>query len=128
MRYFICALENHTIQLAIPAEHTERIIPVTRTQNAEYETENKEVFVSLPALLKQKNISAPHGIVIKAAHISKTILLTPKIDIDLEIPEENIRQLPNTFIGLSQYFRGACFDKENLILILNTEKIMEGIR
>jgi len=128
MRYFICTLETPAIQLGIPAEHTERIIPITRIQSTEYETENKEVFVSLPVLLKQKNKNTPHGIIIKVAHTSKTILLTPRIDIDMEIPEENIHQLSSTFVGLSRYFRGACFDKENLILILNTEKIMEGIR
>ena len=128
MRYFICALDK--INLGIPTEQTERIIQVTRVQTAEYETENQETFISLPVLFKQKDSSAPHGLVLKLSSSAavKTVLLTPKIDIDMEIPEESIHQLPDAFAGVFRYVRGACFNNKNLILIISPEKLMEGIR
>ena len=128
MKYFICALD--TISIGIPAERTERIIPVTRVQTVVYETEAGEAFVSIPVLLRQKNSAVPHGIVLKpnnAGAALKTILLTPRIDIDMEMPEEDIHSLPEALGGLSRYFRGAYFTGETVILILNTEKLTEAV-
>ena len=133
MKYFICALGStlSRINLGIPAEQTERIVSVTRIQDAVCETENQEVFISLPALLKQKGRSAPHGIVLKP-HVSqppdtkKTILLTPKIDAELDIPEEDIHSLPRAMNGgVYRHFRGAYCNEKNVILILNPEKLRE---
>ena len=59
MKFFICALRE--INLGIPAEQTERIIPVNRVQENIYETEEQEVFISLPLLFGLKNNNAPHG-------------------------------------------------------------------
>jgi len=130
LKYFICALGG--INLGIPAGKTERIISVTRMQDAVCETENQEVFISLPALLRQKDRSAPHGIVLKPLFLgprplntTKTILLTPKIDAELDIPEENIHGLPRAMGGAYRYFRGAYCNEKNVILILNPEKILE---
>ena len=106
--------------------HTERIIPVTKTQTTESETENEEVSVSLPVLFQQKNTATPHGIILRSHRIPKTVLLTPRIEKDVEIPEERIQQLPGIFARLSKYFKGIYFDKQNLFLIVNTEKFMEG--
>jgi chemotaxis signal transduction protein len=115
------------IHLGIPAEQTERIISVTRKQAAVYETDNGEAFVSLPALLNI-DVPAPHGVVLKIPIINtvQTILLTPRIDIDLEIPEESIRQLPKAISGLFRYIRGVYFDDNNAIFILNPEMLMEN--
>jgi len=124
MKYFICALD--TVHLGIPAERTERIIPVSRVQTAVYETENQEAFISLPLLFRQKEPAAPHGIVLKGA--VKTVLLTPRIDIELEIPEEDIHQLPQALVGLSRYFRGVCFSGQKTILVLDPAKLVESIR
>jgi len=129
LKYFICALGK--INIGIPAQQTERIISVTRIQGAARETENNEVFISLTVLLGQKETAAPHGIVLK--HLAsqppdapKTTLLTPKIDAELEIPEEEIRSLPEVLGGSYKKFRGAyCADKK-IILILNPEKLLEG--
>ena len=129
MKYFICALDK--INLGIPAEQTERIIQVTRVQGAVYETENQEVFVSLPVLLRQKDSSAPHGVVLKSntgeSSAVKTVLLTPRIDVELEIPEENIHSLPEALGGLFKYFRGAYCTDQNVILILNPQKLIESM-
>jgi chemotaxis signal transduction protein len=113
------------INLGIPAERTERIISVTRAQGAVRETENQEVFISLPALLRQEDTSAPHGIVLKSSN-AKTTLLTPRIDAELEIPEENIRSLPKVLDGSYGHFRGAYCTDQNVILILSPEKLIEG--
>jgi len=127
VKYFICALDR--IFLGIPARQTERIISVTRKQDAARETENQEVFISLPALLKQKDKAAPHGIVLKPLvsqppDAPKTTLLTPKIDAELEIPEENIRSLPEVLGGAYRYFKGAYCADQKVILILTPEKLV----
>ena len=151
MKYFICALEGTpfterkevtpagqlpgNVHLGIPAEQTERIISMTRIQTAIYEIENQEAFISLPCLFKLKDALAPHGIVLKTDNPTdkpiKTILLTPKIDIELEIPEENIHRMPESFAGLFRCFKGACFTAagtdQSVILLLDPEKIVESI-
>jgi chemotaxis signal transduction protein len=124
LKYFICALGK--INIGIPAPQTERIIPVTRIQGAVCETENQEVFISLPALLRQKDFSAPHGIVLKSDTAAKTTLLTPRIDAELEIPEESIHSLPKALAGSYRHFRGAYCTGANVIFILNPEKITDG--
>jgi len=128
-KYFICAIGR--INLGIPAQQTERIIQVTRIQDAVCETENQEVFISLPALLRQKDRSAPHGVVLKPLvsqppNTAKTTLLTPRIDAELEIPEENIHKLPKAMDGAYRHFRGAYCNDKNVILILAPEKLQEG--
>jgi len=132
VKYFICALGSALgkINIGIPAEMTERIIAVTRIQDAVCETENQEVFISLPALMRQKETAAPHGILLKPpAHASKSVnattLLTPKIDAEMEIPEEDIHSLPKAMDGIYRHFRGAYCTGKNVILILNPEKILE---
>ena len=128
-KYFICALGK--INIGIPSEMTERIIAVTRIQGAVCDTENHEVFISLPALMRQKETSTPHGIVLKPlVHVSKpvnaTTLLTPKIDAEIEIPQEDIRSLPKTLGGVYRHFKGAYCSGKNVILILNPEKLLES--
>ena len=130
MKYFICALDK--INIGIPSERTERIIPVTRIQTAIYEVNNENetqmAYISLPLLFQQKNYDAPHGLILKPADATKTqktVLLTPRIDIEVEIPEEEIQRLPEALEGLLKYFMGAHFTGENLTLILNTIKLTE---
>jgi len=138
------------VHLGIPAERTERIISMTRIQTVIYVTENQEAFISLPCLFRLKDVLAPHGLVLKtdksdipidrSIDISinksidkpiKTILLTPKIDIELEIPEESIHRLPESFAGLFRCFKGAYFTPagtgQSVILLLDPEKIVESI-
>ena len=133
MKYFICALGSALgkINIGIPAQQTERIISLTRKQDTVRETENNEVFISLPALLKQKETSAPHGIVLKRIasqppDAPRTTLLTPKIDAELEIPTEEIRGLPKILGGSYKNFRGAYCAGQKVILILNPEKLIDG--
>jgi len=155
VKYFICALEGGpfierndatpaaqipgSVKLGIPAEQTERIISITRIQTAIYEIVNQEAFISLPCLFRLKDVLAPHGIVLKTDKSDipidkpiKTILLTPKIDIELEIPEERIHRMPESFAGLFRCFKCAYFTAagtdQNMILLLDPEKLVESLR
>ena len=119
MKYFICTLActdsgAENCLLGIPSERTERIIPVSQVQT--------EDFISIPALLKLKDESVHHGLVLK----SKKTLLLPRIDVELEILEEEIKTLPKTIDELFGYFRGAYFGS-NMILILDPEKLLEYV-
>jgi len=128
LKYFICAIGR--ILLGIPAQQTERIISVTRVQNALCETENNEKFISLPALMRQKE-AAPHGIVLKPLasqppNAPKATLLTPKIDAEMEIPEEGIHKLPEVLAGSYRHFRGAYCGEHKVILILDPENLLKA--
>ena len=124
----------NSILLGIPAEGAERIISVTRAQTAVYEAENQEAFISLPAIFRQEDTAVPHGVVLKSNGPAlpdgtvRTVLLTPRIDKDLEIPEKDIHGLPEAFAGLFRYFRGAYFNGQEVIFILNFKILMENIR
>ena len=128
MKYFICALAcadsgAGNCLLGIPSEHTKQIIPVNRVQTSVYETDNEEAFVSIPALLKLKDQSTHHGIVLK----TKTTLLLPRIDVELDIPEEKICKLPIALEEIFNYFKGVYFNT-NMILLLEPEKLMEHLK
>jgi chemotaxis signal transduction protein len=56
------------------------------------------------------------------------VLLTPRIDIDLDIPEEEIQQLPKAISGLFHYIRGVYFNDYDAIFILDPEKLKVGIQ
>ena len=128
MKYFICALDNNpTGSLGIPAESIERIVPAEREQSTVCDTENEENFISLPMLLKLKNNAAPHGLVLKTNGIKKVMLLCPKIDIELEIPEEDIHSLPEALSESLGFFKGAYFTNQKVILIIDPGKLMESI-
>ena len=133
MKYFICAFGNNF--LGIPAEQIQRVIPVVRVQGSVFDTDDEEAFISIPALFRQKgaafNRETPHGLVLKdSLRINnwpgKIVLLVPKIDIDLEIPEEKIQRLPEVFAGAFVFFSGVCFpeDSGKMILILDLEKLL----
>ena len=142
--------------MGIPSEQIQRIIPVTRAQTKVFETENEDAFISIPALFHKKGAAtvrpfgpfadrmdsmganapgvvhaAPHALVLKSKSAAfnwtgSTMLLSPKIDVELEIPEEKIRALPKAFAGLFSFFRGACFadGSYNMIFILDLEKLI----
>ena len=110
-----------SIKLGIPAEQTERIISVNHMQTTTHETENQETFISLPALFRLKDINAPHGLVLKSDSPVKKVLLTPRIENELEIPEDMIHPLPESLAEMLRYFSGAYVTDHNVILILNPD-------
>jgi hypothetical protein len=127
MRYFICTFDM--INFGIPAESTEHIIQLSRKQNSLYETTDSDVFISLPALFRQYD-TTPHGLVLKLPESTngvtrKITLLTPKIEKDLEIPDDNVHQLPQLFSGPFIFFKGMFFNEGNMVFVLNPEKLKE---
>ena len=128
MKYFLCAL--NTVYLGLPSENTERIVSMSRMQSSVCATEGNDVYISLPLLFKCADLAAPHGIVLKGKNEErKTTLLTPPLDIDIEIPTEDIYSIPKAFSIILRYCRGACFinkaGEERLIFILDIDKIIE---
>ena len=142
MKFFICALDikktaeeskrSSASSVGIPAGQTERIIPASQAKTL-YET---SVIISLPDLLKLNDSPAPHGIVFKSPGPVKTVLLTPQIEKELEVPDESIHGLPCALADLRRYFSGACFspgipegsgEGRDMILILDLDKLMEGV-
>jgi hypothetical protein len=130
MRYFICTFE--TINFGIPAESTEHIIQLSRKQNSLYETEDSNVFISLPALFRQYD-TTPYGLVLKLSvstngFTRKITLLTSKIEKDMEIPDDNVHRLPKLFTGPFIFFSGMFFSEGNMIFIINPEKLAEFVK
>jgi hypothetical protein len=115
-------------RIGIPADRTGRIIPAFRKQDHLFETEGNESFISLPVLLKKKFLPAPHGVVLKNARGNRGILLVPRIDTDVEVPEKSIYPLPGAIAGALSCFSGIFFAGNDMILILDTEKLVEFCR
>jgi hypothetical protein len=114
--------------IGIPSKQTQQIISFAGASGRE--NENQSVFISLPELFQQKDIAAPHGLILKTSagepYKVRTVLLTPKIDAELEIPEEDIHSLPKAMAGMYKHFTGAYCADQKIILILNPEKIIES--
>jgi len=130
MRYFICALDaSNMIRFGIPAESTGHIIQISRSQSSFVENADNDVFVSLPALFKQ-SFTTPHGVVLKLENSSekKVILLTPKIEKDIEIPDNKVRALPKVFSGPFVFFNGMFFSDDNPVFIFNPKKLTERVK
>ena len=128
MKYFLCTFDQ--VYLGVLSECTERVISVSRKQTSIMESEKQEVFISLPLLFGRADLGAPHGIVLKSKNNErKTTLLAPPLDIDLEIPEEEIFTVPKAFGGRLCYFKGACFIKkeqeERLVFTLDIDKLLK---
>jgi len=134
MKCFICTADN--INIGIPARLAERIVSVMRVQSVVCETEDGQAFVSLPVLLKLKDCAVHHGLILKSgvssphsqtSALMKTLLLTARIGIELDIPEENIYPLTSALEGMNRYFSGVCFVSGEMILILDPQKLTDGI-
>ena len=136
MKYFTCALDK--IHIGIMAQKTEKIIQSARTMSTVFETqtiENKEVefFVSLPLLFMTADTATPHTIVLKSCLMPsrdlnvKLFLLTPRIENEVEIPEDSIQQLPGALLDLHGYSKGIYFNNQTMTFILNIETILEKL-
>jgi len=117
------------IRFGIPAESTDRIIQLSRTQNSPCEITDNDAYISLPAMFRQ-NFSTPHGLILKltVSPGKKITLLTPKIEKDMEIPEDNIHELPAMLSGPFVYFKGVFFNEDKPVFILDPEKLIGCIK
>ena len=125
MKYFISDLgstENKDLHtcLAFPLDHTERIVPHDACDSDA---------VSIPSLLKTNNISVLHGIILKSgmdsASVKRTSLLVPRIDIEIDIPDEEIYSLPKVLEDMLKYFKGVHFTDQKMILIFDPNKLFQ---
>jgi hypothetical protein len=128
VKYFLSLFDK--VYFAIPSECTERIISATRAQSSVCETEEQDVFISLPLLFRRADLPASHGLVLKQKDGKKKItLVVPPLDIDIEIPKEDIYGIPRVFSKKMPHCNGMCFvnrDKEErLIFTLDIEKLAE---
>jgi len=127
MRYFVCSLG--TINSAIPSAWAARIIPITREQSGVYASEDQKTFISLAALFRLQGISGEYGVILKSGADggNERILLTPKIDQEVELPEESIHRLPEIMEDSFRFCRGVSFAGSGALYVLDMEKIMEVI-
>jgi hypothetical protein len=129
VKFFICALAE--MILGLPSEGTARIIPAPHTQTMLYKTVQEDLFLSLPVLFQKDSVSTPHGMILKKKCDQKRlILLVPRIETDIDILEEEIRLLPALIGEKLSCLGGACFNNNNLILLLDTEnliKVTQGV-
>jgi hypothetical protein len=128
VKFFICALDE--MILGIPSEGTARIISAPRTQTVLYEIEKEELFISLPVLFRKDALPAPHGMILKEKcppHTAVT-LLVPRIETDIDIPEAEIQKLPALIGEKLSCLGGAYFNKEGLILLLDTKKLVKTLQ
>ena len=114
MKCFVCVADG--MHVGIPAEKIERIVSAGEAGDA---------YVSLAQLLALKDASAVHAMVLKPP-LGKT-LLTPKVENEIEIPEEGIHRLPESLAPLERNFKGACFFDNYVLFILDTEKLLEPL-
>ena len=112
MKCFICVADG--MYLGIPADKTERIMP---------SADAGQGAILLADLLAFNDKSPVHALLIKNP-VNKT-LLTPKIESEIEIPEESVRRLPASLSPMEKYFIGASFLNENVLLIFNTDQLTE---
>jgi len=116
------------ISFGFPAASTEQIIQLSREQNSFCETGNNEIFISLPVLFRQR-FTAFHGLILKliVSQDKKVILLTPKIEMDMEIPDDKVHGLPEVLSGPFIFFKGVFFNDDKPVFILNPEKLLGNI-
>ena len=130
MKCFICSLDSVNRSsvscLGIPSEYIEKIIPADMAGSSLSGANEKWDLVSVPMLLNLKDIPAIHALVLKASDPVKTALLTTKIDEELEIPQEHIKQLPEVLAESLDFFKGVYFTGQRLILILEPSKLKAG--
>ena|GEM_PF-3210983 len=138
MKYFICNTENNSALtgislIAIPSEKIEKIYSTEILPEKLINKHEGEIHISIPLLLDLKNKIPSHALKIKTIKIEekyiaeKAVLLCPKVDIEIDIPDENIQPLPIALKKLFSFFSGAFFEENKLYLILEPEKIMEHI-
>ncbi|MDR2952997.1 MAG: hypothetical protein LBU82_07120 [Treponema sp.] len=125
MKHFLCAFD--ALYLGLRADRVERVFSLSAARQLESGAGEEGACISLPALFGRAGFASPHGIVLKPFDNEKKItLLSPPLDIDVDIPEESVYSLPRALQGGLRFASGACFlakEKERLVLILDLEKI-----
>lgn len=152
MRVFLCTYNDFS--LAVPIDFVSSIT-LYKNGNPDkaivYNEENNNTYISLPIVLKKREVLVRHGIVLKNRNDdddtsvieNKKILLTTEIECEINIPEDEIYPLPKTLkkIKYSVFFSGLTFNsyyqnvrsdsalsKESITLLLNPEQLVKRIK
>jgi hypothetical protein len=151
MRVFLCSYNGFL--LAIPMDAVSFITQHQKKAEKalEYKAQKHNTYISLPLLFKQPLLNIRHGIILKAGSNdednniieNKTILLTTKVECEIEIPEKEIHSIPKTLevMRFSLLFNGIIFNshtgnehavsnfsQEDMILLFNPEKLIKNIK
>jgi len=124
MRYFIFPVEN--IYIAVSADKVKRFI----SHNSEESSDNDKIKIIVNTIFGKlhntDNKFFSHDIVLKQkTNDDKTlILVTPPVERDIEVSENQIQNLPESLTGVYSSFNGLYFDKQNIIFFLNLEKMI----
>jgi len=143
MRVFICAFRNFSLAIPIDSVSLITLYQENVRKAVVYNEENHNTYISLPLLFKHPQALIHNGIILKDEKDTKNndiienknILLTTEIECEIDIPDEKIYPIPKIFmrLGFSTAFNGIIFysrqtHEENLILLLNTEKLVRNIK
>jgi hypothetical protein len=152
MRVFICAYGSFSVAIPMSSVSSLTLLSDTFIQEKviEYNSENRNTYISLPLLFDLSRINIRHGIALKnPGEVScedapledytenRTVLLSTEVECEKEIPDEEIYPIPKilNFTRFSGLFSGIKLshsqnsvsfvnDFENLILLLNLEQLI----
>ena len=124
VNYFIFPLGNTKINLGIPKDNTEKIVPINRDQNILLAEDQGQNYISIPILFKLNGSISPHAVVLKNCN---TMLLCPKIDSEITVSSDEIYEMPKALQHFFVYVNGIFFRDNDLILIMDTDLLLEKL-
>jgi len=133
MRVFLCPYGGFSLAIPMDAVLSVTLHHKKTEETVEVNQENLNTYISLPLLLNCAGGEPRHGIILKDGDDErlekKTVLLTYEIESEIELAQNKIYPLPESFSAMkfSQYFMGMVFSKE-LILLLNPEQTVQNIK
>ncbi|MCL2265142.1 MAG: hypothetical protein FWC22_03770 [Treponema sp.] len=148
MRTFLCSYGNFSLAIPMNSVLSIYLSPDKNKNLVNYDSKNRNTYISLPVFFNYKNDNVCHGIILKSndtcedsdpeAVEDKIILLSTEIIREKEIPSGNFFPLPKTLSFCSNFsiFKGMLFlshnntvkkAAEDLILLLNTEQLVQII-
>ncbi|MCL2719828.1 MAG: hypothetical protein FWD47_00620 [Treponema sp.] len=149
MRVFLCSYADSGFSLAIPMENISSVFLLSK-EDLKFNqqtfsdgsfiynnTENNNVYVSLPVIFDCSNANVRHGIILNKINDENIVLFTTEIDSEVEIPDGNFYSLPKAFSTLlfSDIFNGFLFNFEytnksngDLILLLNPNQLIQYVK
>jgi hypothetical protein len=151
MRVFLCACGGFLVAIPMDSVSSLMLYAEEAAQMVEYNEQNRNTYISLPLLLDIPPEHIQHGIVLKNPDSedddssiieNRTILLTTRIDCEIDISEGEIYPIPKVFnrMRLSMLFSGILFsshlhpDREfsdttdTLVFVLNPGQLIKNIK
>ena len=116
MNYFICSFDKSL--LGIPSAKIEKIL------SFESSSEIKKQ-VSIPALFKLNDSKIVHALILKE---KDALVLCPKIEVEIDVQEDSIKTLPVLLSHRFNCIQGLAFVKDDLVLLLDTDKLLEVVK